>query len=63
MQEVDINMLVDKYNYLKQKIPDNIIIVGKINELCISNKYNQLDLSRVECNKIEYCSCRNRISP
>ena len=56
MQEVDINTLVDKYNNLKENIPNDIIIVGKIDKLYIYHKYNQLDLSRIECNQISYSS-------
>tara|TARA_Y100000588_G_C13319109_1_gene528995 strand:+ start:327 stop:491 length:165 start_codon:yes stop_codon:yes gene_type:complete len=51
MKEVDINKLVDNNIYLKEKIPDNIIIVGEIPSIIIECKYNQLDLSRVKCKK------------
>tara|TARA_Y100001936_G_scaffold248379_1_gene296142 strand:+ start:113 stop:838 length:726 start_codon:yes stop_codon:yes gene_type:complete len=54
MLEVNINTLIDKYNYLNEKIPDNIIIVGKIDRLNIEYKYNELDLSKLECNIIRY---------
>ena len=54
MQEVDINTLVDNNNRLIGIKLNNIIIIGKINKIGIEYKYNQLDLSRVECNKIEY---------
>ena len=56
MQEVDINTLVDKYNKLNENIPNDIIIVGKIYELNIIYKYDELDLSKVECDKIYYLS-------
>ena len=60
MKEVDINDLVEKnifsLKYLKEKIPDNINIVGKIENLRIIYKYNQLDLSRLECDKIYYAN-------
>ena len=55
MQEVDINMLVDELHHiLSENIPNNIIIIGKINELNIEYKYHQLDLSNIICNKITY---------
>ena len=46
MQEVDINTLVNNYNELNENIPENIIIVGKINNLKIKFIYNKLDLSK-----------------
>ena len=49
MQEVNINTLVNKNNYLNKNIPNNIIIVGKIRKIYIIYKYNQLYLSKVEC--------------
>ena len=54
MQEVNINTLIDKYNNLKENIPNDIILVGKIDHLRIKYKYNQLDLSRIKCIKIYY---------
>ena len=54
MQEFDINKLIDKNSYLKENIPDNIIIIGEIKELYIKYKYNQLDLSKIECIKINF---------
>ena len=56
MQEVDINTLVNKSNYLNEKLPSGIIIIGKIDEINIKYKYNELDLSKVECKKINYFS-------
>ena len=68
MQEVDINTLVDKNNILNINIPNNIIIVSKIDKLNIIYKYNRLDLSKVECNEISYYnqegeSIKNHILP
>ena len=54
MQEVDINKLVGEYNCLNEYIPNDIIIVGKINTLIINYKYNELDLSRLDCKIIKY---------
>ena len=54
MQEVDINTLVNKYNELNENIPNDIIIVGKISRININYKYDELDLSKVECNEIFY---------
>ena len=54
MQEIDINELINQYNNLNANIPNNVIIVGKIIKLYIKYKYNQLDLSELECNKIYY---------
>ena len=54
MQEVNINTLVNELNYLIKDIPDNIIIVGKISRININYKYDELDLSKVECNEIFY---------
>ena len=54
MQEVDINTLVDKYDYLIENIPNDTIIIGKIDYLNISYKYDKLDLSKVECKEIYY---------
>ncbi len=54
MQEVDINTLVNKNGVLNKNIPNNTIIVGKIESLYINYKYDQLDLSKVECNEIIY---------
>ena len=68
MPEVDINTLTHKNNYLIENIPNNIIIVGKIDELIIGYEYDQLDLSKVECNIIWYRnqgyeSIKNHILP
>ena len=54
MEKVDINTLIDKNNCLLENIPSDIIIVGEINELIIRYNYNKLDLSQINCNKIEY---------
>ena len=59
MQEVDINTLVNKNNYLNENIPNDIIIVGKIKELYINNKYEILNLFKIECDKIEYYNQEN----
>ena len=68
MQEVNINNLVRKNNFLKGNIPNNKIIVGKIDLLNIKYKYDQLDLSRIECDEIYYFkqegeSIKNHILP
>ena len=68
MQEVDINTLVNNDYELNQIIPSNIIIVGKINDLWIEYKYDELDLSRLKCQKIYYTnqegdSIKNYILP
>ena len=77
MQEVDINTLVNKMvhrknylllNVLKENIPDNVIIIGKINIVTINHKYDKLDLSKVKCNEINYRdqggeSIKNHILP
>ena len=68
MQEVDINTLVNNDYELNQIIPSNIIIVGKINNLWIEYKYDELDLSRLKCQKIYYTnqegdSIKNYILP
>ena len=39
MQEVDINVLVDEFHNLNKNILDNIIIIGKIDELNIAYKF------------------------
>ena len=67
MQEVDINTLGDSI-ILNKYIPNNIIIVGKIDILIINIIHDYLDLSRVECNKITYYnqrgdSIKNHILP
>ena len=54
MQEVDINTLLQGKNILNINIPDNIIIVGKIDQININNIYDKLDLFKVDCNKIHY---------
>ena len=68
MQEVDINTLVNNDFYLTENIPNDISIVGKINKLYIEHKYDQLDLSKIDCNKIFYHnqkkeSIKNHILP
>ena len=68
MQEVDINTLICKDIFLIKNIPNNIIILGKINNLWIKYKYNELDLSKIECNIIYYNnqegeSIKNHILP
>ena len=68
MQEIDINELINQDNELDENIPNNIIIVGKIKKLYIKHKYNQLDLSELECDKIYYRnqkgkSIKNHILP
>ena len=54
MKEIGINNLIDEDNYLIENIPNDIIIVGKIKELFIKYKYEQLDLSGAECGGIYY---------
>ena len=54
MQKVDIKELVDDNYILNEYVPDNIIIVGKIDYLIIKHKYNKLDLSKVDCSVINY---------
>ena len=68
MKEIDINNLVDEDNYLIENIPNDIIIVGKINYMDIIWKYDELDLSKVECKEIYYYyqegeSIKNHILP
>ena len=68
MQEVDINTLVNKNNKLNKNIPNDIIIIGKINKIYIRNRYDKLDLSNVHCNEIYYRnqegeSIKNHILP
>ena len=56
MKKVNINKLVikEKYNTLIEILPNNIIIVGKIENIRIDFIYDELDLSHVECYKINY---------
>ena len=54
MEEIDINNLVYQDIILNKNIPNDIIIVGKIDQLIIKYKYDQLDLSKVKCNSIYY---------
>ena len=68
MQEVDINNLINENNELIENIPNNISIIGKINELNICFIYNKLNLSKLECNIIKYVnqegnSIKNHILP
>ena len=72
MQEVDINNLVeinrDGYKILNGNIQKEIIIVGKIDKLFIRHIYDELDLSKVNCNEIWYRiqedeSIKNHILP
>ena len=68
MQEVDINTLVNERIHLSRNIPNDIMIIGKIDVIKIINKYNELDLSKVECSKIYYWnqegdSIKNHIFP
>ena len=68
MEEVDINRLTDINGILKSDLPDDIIIIGKIFILNISDEYDQLDLSRLKCRDINYYnqigdSIKNHILP
>ena len=69
MLDVDINILVNKYNNnLNGIIPNDTVITGKINKLIIGDKYTLLDLSKIECNEICYFhqegeSIKNHILP
>ena len=54
MQEVNINTLVNEKHILNENIPNHIIIIGNIDRLNIKYMYNQLDLSKVVCNSIQY---------
>ena len=68
MQKVDINTLVNENNILNKNIPNNIIIVGTIDELIIEYEYEKLELSRVKCKEIYYYnqegeSIKNHILP
>ena len=68
MQEVDINKLVYENNKLIKNIPNDIILVGKIDRLIIEYKYNELNLSKVDCYGIDYYhqeeeSIKNHILP
>ena len=68
MQEVDINTLCESYQILGKNVPNDIIIVGKIDKLIIDYMYDFLDLSKVKCKKIIYCdqngeSIKNHILP
>ena len=44
MQEVDINTLVNENHILNKNIPNDIIIIGKIDIITIEYKYNKLNL-------------------
>ena len=68
MQEVDINTLVDRHMRLNKNIPNDIIIIGEIKRIVIIYKYDQLDLSKIECDEIYYFhqkdeSVKNHILP
>ena len=68
MREVNINTLVSDIKYLIENIPNDIILVGKIEILRIKYKYDQLDLSKIECMEIQYKnqvgeSIKNHILP
>ena len=68
MLEVNIDNLINENNELIENIPDNISIIGKINELIIRYKYDKLDLFKLECNIIKYVnqegkSTKNHILP
>ena len=68
MEEININTLVNKNNYLIENIPNNIIITGEIVRLNIEYKYDQLDLLKVECDELYYKnqeedSIKNHILP
>ena len=54
IDKIDINKLVIGNNTLIKKIPNKMIIIGKINYINIKYKYNKLDLSRVSCKRIKY---------
>ena len=54
MQEIVINTLVNENHILNENIPNNIIIIGNIDKLKIKYIYDQLDLSKVVCNSIQY---------
>ena len=66
MQQVDINELVDQCNYLMENIPK--IIGGEIAFIQIKYKYDELNLSKVKCNRLYYLnqegeSIKNHILP
>ena len=73
MQEVDINTFFYKKKpfegfCLKENIPNNIILTGKITRLNINYIYIKLDLSKIKCNKLYYYkqqgeSIKNHILP
>ena len=68
MKEVDIKTLVNICKLLNKNLPNNISIIGKIDLIIISYKYEELALSKVECNKIIYRnqeedSIKNHILP
>ena len=68
MLKVNINRLVDQEKYLIKDIPNNYIIIWNIDKLYIKLKYDQLDLSKIKCNKLIYCyqdgeSIKNHILP
>ena len=68
MQEVDIKTLTNAGVQLNHDIPNDIIIVGKITELYINYRHDELNLSRLECSNIYYFdqegeSIKNHILP
>ena len=68
MQEVDIKTLTNAGVQLNHDIPNDIIIVGKITELYINYRHDELNLSRLECYQIVYYnqegdSIKNHILP
>ena len=68
MKEVDINKLVNRNGFLRKNIINDIIIIGEIIFIQIEHKYDQLDLSRINCKCILYYdqegeSIRNHILP
>ena len=54
MNKVNINTLVNDNHILDEYIPNDIIIIGKIDGLIIEYKYDRLDLSKIDCNVINY---------
>ena len=68
MEEIDINNLININCELKSDLPDDIIIIGNIDVLYIKYRYDELNLSRLECSNIYYFdqegeSIKNHILP